>query len=215
MATSNISRINGFRPVRHSTGAPYNGQCNIYATSASDGTALFVGDPVTFNSAGANTAGIATVQKGAAGAKILGVVVGIIPSKMDPVGGTMTTGSTALDTPQYRAANSTNYVLVCDAPDVVYEVQQSTSGSAYTYAAGDVSLNADAYYGTAGSTVTGASGCTLDMNTKATTSTLQFKILGVAPRVDNSVISGTDQYVKVLCQINNATLAGGAGAAGN
>lgn len=213
MATSNVSRINGFRPVKHTTGAPYTGQSNIYGTASGDANALFVGDVVTLAGTGTTT-GIANVTKASAGNPILGVVVGIIPAKMDPVVGSMSNGSIALDTPQYRVGSTTTYVLVCDAPDVIYEVQQSTAGSAYTYSSNDIGYNADAYYGTAGSTVVGTSGMTVDMNTKAVTSTLQFKVLGTAQRVDNSSISGTDQYVKVLVQINNAILGGGAGAAG-
>jgi len=42
----NVSRINGFKPVKHVNGSPYNGQANIYFVPATDGTALFVGDPV-------------------------------------------------------------------------------------------------------------------------------------------------------------------------
>ena len=54
---ANISKINGFRAVKHVTGAPYNGQANIYATAATDVTPIFVGDPVKLAS-DANAQGI-------------------------------------------------------------------------------------------------------------------------------------------------------------
>ena len=43
---ANTSRISGFRPVKHSTGAPYNGQANLYYFPSTDGTAAYVGDVV-------------------------------------------------------------------------------------------------------------------------------------------------------------------------
>lgn len=210
---ANTSRIFGFRPVKHVTGAPYNGGGNVYQIPATDANNTFIGDPVILEG-NASVGGIATVKKAAAGGPVLGVVTGIINSKQDPVAGTITNGSIALDTPVYRAASVAQYVIVEDAPDVVYEVEQTTGGSAYTYLLADVGLNADAYYGGTGSTVTGTSAVSLDMATKATTATLQFKILGTVQRVDNSSISGTDTAVHVLAKINNATHGNGTGATG-
>lgn len=210
---ANTSRINGFRPVKHSTGAPYNGQANLYAFLAADGTATFVGDVVSLSGT-ATAGGVASVARAVAGAAVLGVVVGFVPTKLDPVTGAMSTGSTALDTPQYRLASTAQYVLVCDAPDVIYEVEQTTGGSAYTFLIADVGLNAEIYASGSGSTTTGASAMSLDMSTKAPTATLQFKILGAVQRVDNETVSGTSTSVKVLAKINNATLGNGTGATG-
>jgi hypothetical protein len=195
------------------TGAPYNGGGNIYQFPASDGTACFVGDPVILEG-NASAGGIPTVKRAAAGAPVLGVVVGFINVKQDPIAGSMTNGAIALDTPQYRLASTAQYAIVEDAPDVVYEVEQTTGGSAYTYLLADVGLNADGYYGGSGSTTSGVSAVSLDMATKATTATLQFKILGTVQRLDNSSISGTDVSVKVLAKINAATLGNGTGATG-
>jgi len=210
---ANVSRINGFRPKYHVTGAPFNGQANVYQFPASDATACFVGDPVVLEG-NASASGVATIKRAAAGAPVLGVLVGLINAKQDPIAGSMTNGAIALDTPQYRLASTAQYGLVVDAPDVVYEVEQSTGGSAYTYLLADVGLNADAYYGGSGSTTTGNSAVSLDMSTKATTATLQFKLLGAVQRVDNETISGTSQFVKVLAKINAGTLGNGTGATG-
>jgi len=207
---ANTSKIRGFIPVKHMTGAPFNGQCNIYAVLASDGTALFVGDPVKPDGNG-HTNGIMSVTKATQGASVLGVVVGILPAKMDPVSGTMTAGSIPLDTPQYRPASTLQYVLVADAPDIVYEVEAVTgSNSAYSFAVADIGLNADLAT-VAGSTTTGTSAAALDMSTKATTATLQFKVLGTVNRVDND---STGNNTKVWVKINNAVMGGGTGATG-
>lgn len=207
---ANTSRINGFRPVKHVTGAPYNGQANMYVALAADATALYVGDPVILSGT-AHTNGIAAIQKAGAGAAVLGVVVGIVNAKVDPVSGSMTAGSIALDTPQYRPAFTLQYIMVCDAPDVVYEVEAVTgANAAYSFAAVDVGLNADLAT-VAGSTTTGVSAAALNMATAAITATLQFKILGSVQRVDNEP---TGNSAKVLVKINNATLGGGTGATG-
>jgi hypothetical protein len=43
---ANVSRVNGFKPVKHFSGAPYNGQANIYEVSVSETIPIFVGDLV-------------------------------------------------------------------------------------------------------------------------------------------------------------------------
>jgi hypothetical protein len=199
----NTSRINGFKAVKHVTGAPYNGQSNIYGVAAGDATALFVGDVVKLAADG-NTAGIQYVTAHAAGGAgvgqpAVGVVVGIINTKFDPVEGKMTGGSVALDTPVYRPASTEQYVLVADSPDIIFEVEATAAGSAYAFAVADIGQNANLFAG-AGSTTTGNSAHSLNMSDKGTTATLPFKIVGVSKKVDNDA---TGNYTKVLVQINN------------
>lgn len=211
---ANTSRIRGFYPVKHASGAPYNGGGNIYQFAAGDSTAAFVGDTVVLAGA-ASAGGVATIARAGAGTAILGVITGFVNPKMDPVTGAMSSGSIALDTPQYRLASTAQYALVEDAPDVIYEVEGTNAGSAYTYLLADVGLNADAYTGGSGSTTTGVSAMSLDVGaTKATTATLQFKILGTVQRVDNGSANNSDTAVKYLVKINNATLGNGTGATG-
>lgn len=207
---ANTSKIRGFIPVKHVNGSPYSGQANIYYVPSSDGTALFVGDPVKL-AADANSQGIQQVTKATAGAAVLGVVVGVINTKFDPVAGNMSGGSVSLDTPVYRPASTGQYVLVCDAPDVVYEVEAVTgSNASYSFAVADVGLNADLAT-VAGSTTTGTSAAALNMATAAATATLQWKILGVVQRPDNEI---TGANTKVLVKINNAQMSAGTGTAG-
>ena len=207
---ANTSKIRGFLPVKHVNGSPYNGQSNIYYIPASDGTAVFVGDPVKL-AADANAQGIQQVTKATAGAAVLGVVVGVINTKFDPVAGNMSAGSVSLDTPVYRPASTGQYVLVCDSPDVIYEVEAVTgSNASYSFAVTDVGLNADLST-VAGSTTTGTSAAALNMAGAAATATLQWKIVGVVQRPDNEI---TGANTKVLVKINNAQLGTGTGTAG-
>lgn len=210
---ANTSRIAGFKPVKHASGAPYNGGGNIYFVQSSDGTALFVGDPVVLDGSGSTT-GVASVTKAAAAGPVIGVVTGIINTKLDPVTGAMTAGSIALDTPQYRAASTAQFILVEDAPDVIYEAEIVTgSNASYTYLVADIGLNVS-HSTVAGSTTTGTSGAAADMATKATTATLPFKFIGVVQRPDNEAVTGTSTAVKGLFKINSATMGNGTGATG-
>lgn len=211
---ANTSRINGFRPVKHITGAPYNGQGTLYAVSSSNGTAIFPGDLVKL-AADANAQGIqqvvpATAGVAGTGAAAVGVVMSILPAKMDPVSGKMTTGSMSLDTPQYLPASTAGYVYVCDAPDIVCEVEATNGGSAYSFAVTDVGNTCNVYAG-AGSTTTGTSAHSADLGDKGTAATLPLKVVGVVQRVDNEI---TGNYTKVLVQINNHQYKGGTGTAG-
>lgn len=200
---ANTSKINGFRPVKHVTGAPYNGQANIYGVASGDSTALFVGDVVKLAADG-NAAGIQYVTAHAAGVAgtgqpALGVVVGVINTKLDPVDGRMSAGSISLDTPVYRPGSVEQYVLVADSPDLIYEVEATAAGSAYSFAVADIGQNANIFAGS-GSTTTGNSAHSLNMSDKGTAATLPFKIVGVSKKIDNEV---TGNYTKVLVQINN------------
>jgi len=211
---ANVNRVNGFSPVKHKDGSPYNGQATLYAVSSSNSTAIFPGDLVQL-ATGGNSAGIKYVIPGAAGTAgtgqaAVGVVTAIIPAKMDPVAGTITSGAIALDTPQYLPASTAGYVYVADAMDLVYEVQATSGGSAYSFAIADIGKNCNVYAG-AGSTTTGTSGMSADLNDKGTTATLPFHVLGTVQRVDNTP---TGNYTKVLVMINNHQYAGGTGTAG-
>ena len=211
---ANVSKINGFRPVKHVNGSPYNGQANAYFVPASDATALFVGDVVKLaadgNASGYPQVTAATAGVAGTGAAAVGVVVGVINTKLDPITGKMTAGSISLDTPQYRPASTAQYVLVADAPDVIYEVEATTGGSSYSFAATDIGQNANLYAG-AGSTTTGNSQYSLDCGDMGTTATLPFKIVGTSQRVGNE---STGAATKVLVQLNNSQFKGGTGTAG-
>ena len=186
----------GLRPVRHRNGAPYNGAATRYYVPASDSTALYLGDPVII-AGSADADGVASVTKATAagGAYMLGPVVSV-----EPADGTNSGGR---DSTTYRAASTAAYVYVADDPDLIFEVQEDAVGGAL--AAADVGLNGDWIAGS-GSTVTGLSGAQLDTSTKATTATLQLRILGFVQRPDNEIGANAKVLVSInLHSLNNST----------
>jgi len=202
---ANISRVNGFKPVKHFTGAPYNGQANIYEVSVSETVPIFVGDLVV-RSTNASTTGLVTVKSLSATATandvvagvVLGSVVGVINSKLDPVDGTMTAGSIALDTPQYAAAGVKSFILVADAPDLIYEVQSTAS-----YALADIGLNADVgVLAAAGNgLVTGTSGMYVNATAPTASATRPIHVVGYVKRVDNEAPAASN---KLLVQLTTS-----------
>lgn len=186
---ANVSRINGFRPVKHITGAPWNGQVNRYVVLASDATAIYQGDPVKLV-AGISVDGYQTVAKWVAGTDtgpILGFAVGF---GINPLN---------LNSPQFRPASTLSYVLVPDADDTIYEAQINAS---VTVPLTDVNLNAT-ITDAGGSAVTGQSGTTV--SGLATTNTLPLKLMGASSKIDNDTSSAG---AKVLVMINNQPYSG-------
>lgn len=167
---ANVSRVNGFRPIGHTNGAPWNGQVNKYAILAADGTATFVGDLVKLSGT-ADADGVASVAQVAAGNTPIGPIVWIEPDGDDL-------------TQVHRLASTLRYVYVADSPDLVMEAQEDAVGGALAIT--NVGQNADVIVG-AGSTTTGQSGMQIDSSTANTTSTLVLRILGFIQRVDNEV----------------------------
>lgn len=164
----------GLIPVRHKNGAPYNGAATMYSVPASDGTALYIGDPVII-AGSANADGVATIQRAAAGARITGVVVGFAP-----VPGVSTDTGVKVG---YRAASTLDNVLVCDDPSVIFEATEDAVGGAL--AVTDVGLNVDLVAGS-GSAYTKRSGYMLDSSTKATTAA-GVRVEGMSQRVGNAI----------------------------
>ena len=197
---ANTSRINGFRPVKHMNGAPYNGQANIYEVPAGETVPVFIGDLVKLSDSAA-TSGYPAVEAAVAASSqvvsvpIVGAVVGIVNAKMDPVDGRMTGGSISLDTPVYRAASTKQLVLVADSPDIIFEAEADAS-----VALADVGLNAD--IGASAHTlplVTGASPMYVYSTTAPSASaTRPFQIMGIVKRPDNEAAAA---YNKVLVKI--------------
>lgn len=197
---ANTSRINGFRPVKHMNGAPYNGQANIYEVPAGETVPVFIGDLVKLSDSAA-TSGYPAVEAAVAASSqvvsvpIVGAVVGIVNAKMDPVDGRMTGGSISLDTPVYRAASTKQLVLVADSPDIIFEAEADAS-----VALADVGLNAD--IGASAHTlplVTGASPMYVYSTTAPSASaTRPLQIMGIVKRPDNEAAAA---YNKVLVKI--------------
>lgn len=185
----NVNTPFGLRPVGVFSGSSYSARITQYSVPSSDGTAIYVGDPVKIvgTSQIINGQVFSDVAQAATGDVITGVVVGVLADTRDSL--------------VYRAASTQRVLLVCDDPNAVFEIQQVTGGTPLT--ANDVGLNANFVVGS-GSTVTGHSGVTLNNATEATTNTLDLKIVGMPNRADNdpgtAVGTGADAskfYVRI------------------
>ena len=188
MANTSVAR--GLKPVRHANGSVYTGSFNTYFVPSSDATALYIGDPVIVaGSADADGVPTAIRATAAGGNYISGVVVGFSP--------VLGAGSSGRDSTVYRAASTARYAYVADSPDLIFEIQEDAVGGAL--AAADVGLNVDLIAGS-GSAVTGYSGFQADTSTKATTNTLQLRIVRFVPRVDNEI--GANAKIEVMINLH-------------
>lgn len=205
---ASVSRINGFRPVKTITGAPYNGQANLYFVPSSDSTVIMVGDAVKLAGDARAATGAPTVTRAGATDTPVGIVVGILFTGVGDL--TNIPPVVDLNTPVYRRASTDRYLLVSDDPNLIYEVQYAgTSVSAATITA-NVGQNGQ-FITTAGNTTSGASGMQLDSSGLATTATLPLKIVGFPNRPDN--IPG-DVYFSYYVKLNSVTYGTGTGQAG-
>ena len=177
----------GLRPVSHLDGSPYNGAVRQYAFAAGDATAAYVGDPVILSGTAQTIDGVVypDVDQAATGDVIVGVIVGFKPVTQDSL--------------IYRAA-STQRIAYVAPPNLLYEIQEVSGGTALTTAA--IGLNANFVVGS-GSTVTGYSGVELNNATEATTNTLDVQIVGISPRADNEA----GEHAKWLVRINRSQFA--------
>lgn len=172
----------GLRPVRTLNGAPYNGGFNIYSVAAGDPTALGLGDPVKLAGTGeiVNGNSYTDVVRAATGDVLVGAVVSVLPDTRDSL--------------IYRAASTLRLVAVADDPNLIFEIQESAGGTAFTI--NDTGLNANFVVGSA-STDTGNSGVELDNSTEATTNTLDLKIVGLVNRPDNAIGENAKWLVRI------------------
>jgi hypothetical protein len=184
MANANYAR--GLVPVRDASTSNHTNSLRRCSALSSYATALFIGDPVIKVASGSDADGYATIQAATNGGAITGVVVGFEDAASLLLG--------------YGAASTTRAVLVDDNPETLYEIQEDAVGG--TLALADVGLNCD-LISAAGSTTNRVSGWMLDTSTKATTATLQVKIIEFQHRPDNEVAVANS---KVLVKINNHTM---------
>jgi hypothetical protein len=199
---ANTTRTNGFRPVKHLNGSPYNGQVNIYEIVVGDGTLTNVGDLVKADSGTATDAYPTCVRHGTSGevtsGLALGVVVGFLP--VTP-GGSMNGANPSapvLDVPLgvSRAASTKRFALVADSPDLIFEVMDGGTVPCTLTLVG----NNTGFMATAGSTVTGASGMTTGTTTPTTTNSLPLKIMGIVKSPDNESAAAGQRLLVMINQ---------------
>jgi len=184
---ANLDTPFGFKPVKHLSGAPWNGKINTYYVPVGDGTALFKGDAVKSAGSADATGKFPTVTQATAAAAIRGVVVGF---------GDNPYVMTHPDTPNrdYRPASTAMYAFVVDDPFVIFEIQEDSVGN--SIGADMVGLSTDITVGS-GSTSTGKSAIELDSSDTATAAG-QCKILRVVDREDNALGTNCKWEVTII-----------------
>ena len=190
---ANVTKPMGFRPVKHLSGAPYNGQFNLYEIAAGDATATFIGDLVKAADDAATDFYPTVERYGASGEVTSGAIIGAIVGFVVNV---PTTGSISLDTPFYRAASVKRFAMVADAEDLIFEVED---GATVATPIASIGLNTGVQC-TAGSTTTGLSNMVTGTTAATTTSTLPLRIVGMVNRPDNEQAAA---YQKLLVTINS------------
>jgi hypothetical protein len=187
----------GARPVRHRSGAPYNGSARLYYVPASL-AALYVGDFVAL-AGSANTA------------EYYGNAPGTLPTvALATSGSAVTSGSTTVlvgaivgffaeqaTSPVYNPASTARGVLVADDPELVFEIQDDGVATlAATDVAGNYAINVST---NSGSAATGRSGHTMGTTNDTTNVGAQLKMLGLSKRTKNAL----GQYAVWDVIINN------------
>lgn len=169
---ANVDSPSGFSPVAHRNGAPYNGSFRVYSVAAGYGTQLMIGDAVILAGTAQTINGrvLSDVERCATGGVPVGVIVGVQPDSQDSL--------------RYRAASTLRLVYVADDPDLIFEIQEGSSGTALT--ANDAGLNVD-FVVASGNTTTGLSGTQINNATEATTNTLDLHLVGPVAREDNAI----------------------------
>lgn len=201
---ANVDSPFGLVPIRHKSGAPYNGASRPYFISSGYATALFVGDPVVKVAGGSNTAAVKAPGAGT-------FAIGTLPSiekaaAAGPATGVIVAFAANPDnlTLKHNPASTERVAFVCDDPDVEFEIQ---ADSAAAVTAADVGLNADLIYTHSGSTTTGLSGAELSQASLAITAGLALKILRVVNREDNAI---GETHAKLEVSLNDHTQVAGA-----
>lgn len=175
----NVDRPAGLQPLEYLDGSPYNGKARMYCIPSTDTNAYAIGDPVVM-AGSADAAGVSTIVLATAGTGniVLGAIVGMGGSKYGGPGAI----PGALETTVIPATKTRDYyVLVSDDPNIVYEIQEVSGGTAL--AAAQVGLNANLIAGTNTGYV---SGWEVDNSGEATGATLQVQLLGLVQRSDNA-----------------------------
>jgi len=174
----NADTPNGLKAYRLLGGSCSTGAVNRYFVPATDGTAIYVGQPVKL--VGSATAeGVSHITAGTATAEVfVGVVAGIEPETQDSL--------------TYRAASTARYVLVYDDPAQVFEIQSDGIGG--VTAVGEV---ADLTGFASGSTVTGLSAVEISNGTITNNGdqTEDVMIIGVPQRADNDITTANGRYL--------------------
>ncbi len=175
--TYGLNAAKGFQTARTIGAFTNTGVTNEYPITATNATAIFIGDAVSLSTLG-------TIQQGTASQVMLGVFMGTkFQTTANQAVGTFSQafwpGNPGL------AAGTTAVALVADDPNAIWTIQEtSSSGASGTpLTQGAVGLNANFASSVTGSTVTGLSVMALNNSSTATTLVGNMQIVALDPTV--------------------------------
>lgn len=196
---ANVIRPQGLQPVKSITGAPYNGQGNMYWIPQADTSQYSIGDLVQ-TIANSDTNGVPGVSKCATSAtRIRGVVVGVYvvpPNGLPTLQGT-TLPLEVVNIPATKLKDY--YVLVVDDPSILFAVQDDG-----TTTLGQTAANKNINF----TVVNGApySATVLTNASVAVTQALPLRIVGLLQSQANNTLA--TPYATWLVKINQHDLEG-------
>ena len=173
---ANVNAPFGLRPVRHLNGSPWNGQtirCYLHGSYA---VAMFVGDPVQYQTElnYKDTTGkhpSIMLCAGSTTTTVFGVITSFEP---DPDNLSL----------QYNPASNERYANVCLAGDVIFQIQDDGAGAPTAVFVGQ---NTTMTAGSRTGTIDGLSAYVLDSTTPTTTQAHPLHILRVSDIEDNTL----------------------------
>lgn len=181
---ANVQAPRGFVPSRYRDGSAWNGATNMYHIPSADTNQYNPGDVVLTAATGADSNGIPDVIKNTSGTGVVrGVVVGCLAANPNQP----SFQGTNLDlTVQNIPATKTKdyYVLVCDDPAVVYQIQDDGITTANLVAA-SVGLNAS--FTVTNPTAPQQNSATVLLSSSfAVTAGLTVKLIGLTQKPNNA-----------------------------
>lgn len=118
---ANVIAPRGFVPSRYQSGAAWNGACTLYVVQATDVNMLSPGDAV-MSSAGSDANGVPAVTKALGTSVVRGVLVGVLAAAPNAV--SLVGAALPLEQQNIPAIKAKDYyVMVADAPDLLFEIQ--------------------------------------------------------------------------------------------
>ncbi len=171
---ANLDAPRGFTLIQSSSARPFR----RYYKDAS--VILGVGDPVIRATNSSSPEGYPEVTRATTGAAITGIVMGREPDRADL-------------SKLHVAAADACYVLVCDDPNALFEVQDN--GGATGLVVADIGEHVDSVAAINANTTTGRSNYELDTEAQATDNT--FRLESLVQREDNAVGANAKWIVSV------------------
>ena len=195
---ANLDAAFGMRPLRHKSGAVYNGAVNKYSVAGDYAVALFVGDAVVRVAGGANTAVIQSVAGGVHPIGSLPDVEKCEAGLDKPITGVIVGFEATTDRELISGtASTTRVVLVADDPSLIHEIQCDG-----LIPVANIGLNSNLIFTNSGSTVTGLSGVEMDSSAEAVTGTFQLRILRVSKDTENQDLAAANTNFEVSVNIH-------------